>query len=204
MQPCELTCLWPAFRSPKRFDFLSCACLGCRWALRNRAEMHQFPRFLGGRNFAAQFAHDARGPLDKLGIAHGEDALAEIDVILHADTDISAEGKRHRAQGQLIFPDAHHLPRRSLRDGIQHRQQVGGRRWNSTLDAENKAEMQGRYERASLDEIQRILDMAEVVDLQLIANAAFLATGDEFAVPSFRVWKMELGRLVLEMEGAEV
>src|SRR5262245_7237396 len=64
--------------------------------------------------------------------------------------------------------------------------------------------MQRWLKRAAFHQVEGILYVTEVIDLEFVANTAFLATGYKFGVPFFRVGKQEFSVLVLEMEGAEV
>src|SRR5262245_32403384 len=133
----------------------------CNWrSLRRRGEMHHLTRLLGGSNLAAQLAHDAGGALDKLGVAHRQNAVAEIDIILHSHADVSAQRESHGAQWELIFTDADDLPGRAFRNSVKHGQKIGGRCRNCTLDAEHEAEVQRRDKSTALHEVERVLDVA--------------------------------------------
>ena len=63
------------------------------------SESEEVARLGGRRDGAFEFAGDARGPFDELCVALGEFALPVVDVVLHADADVSAHRHRHRRQG---------------------------------------------------------------------------------------------------------
>jgi hypothetical protein len=104
----------------------------------------------------------------------------------------------------LVLADAHHLPGRAVRNGIEHGKQVCRCCRDSSLDAQYEAKMQRRFKRAAFHQLNGILYVAEVIDLELIVNAAFLAATYKFGVPFFRVGKQKFRVLVFEMERAEV
>ena len=88
--------------------------------------MQHLPRFFRRGDLAAELAHDAGGAFNELDIADRQHAVAEINVVFHADPDVATQSQRHGAQRQLVLADADHLPARSVRNGIEHGNQILG------------------------------------------------------------------------------
>ena len=66
--------------------------------------------FVGGGGFEGEFVQDADDLADLVGVAGGEFASAEIDVVLESDPDISAHDRTHGDQIELVSTCAQDRP----------------------------------------------------------------------------------------------
>jgi hypothetical protein len=73
-----------------------------------------------------------------------------------------------------------------------------------TKDTHDEAEVKRLGKHALPGQLERVFDVAQVVDLNLVGDAPVLAAFDERSVPGFRIGEQPLLALVVEVEGAGV
>lgn len=127
----------------------------------------------GGGNLAPHRQHDIAGAHHEFSIAFGEHALRNVDVVLQADTDVSASQPRLSDDGNFHPANSERRPCGPPGQEISCVQQGLGRRRKAVFDAHDEGPEARPFKHAFLDQIQRQMNIARVEDLEFRLDAGF-------------------------------
>ena len=132
------------------------------------------PRFFSGGELGAHVVEDAHGLLAQCRVARRQFALADVDVVFHADAHVAAEEPGRRQHREFPAADGEGRPHRVGRQQRVRVDQRLRRRDEAVADPHHDLEQRRALEHALREQHMRELDVAGVEHFQLRLRAGLL------------------------------